>query len=142
MNILEEAVDDDKSRRLARAHMGYLPQHVDLYPGFIVVEILDYICRLKGIVSPPKRRSEIERVVVAVGLESRAKDRIRRLSGGMARRVRIAQSLIGDPARIIMEEPSAGLDPEERWRFRSTLAQVSEESAVVVCRHTTSTRLH
>lgn len=133
--ILGESINDDKSRRRVRAHLGYLPQHVDLYPAFTVVDILDYICRLKGIDSKSKRRLEIDRVIAAVGLESRLKDRIRRLSGGMMRRVGIAQAMIGSPPLILMDEPAVGLDPEERWRFRSALAEVSRESAIVVSTH-------
>lgn len=115
--------------------LGYLPQELGLYPSLTVSEFLDYIATLKDLHDPLVRKSEVERVLGTASLRTVAHQRIQTLSGGMKRRVGIAQALLGSPQLLIVDEPTAGLDPEERVRFRNLLAQLAAEIVVILSTH-------
>lgn len=117
-----------------RTQIGYLPQKFGMFPEMTVFDMLYYFCSIKKI---PKtcRKEEIERVLELVNLEDRIQDRVSRLSGGMQRRIGIAQAVLGNPDIVFMDEPTAGLDPEERVRFRSVLEDIKKERTVLVSTH-------
>lgn len=121
------------SRKFARA-LGYLPQAFGLYPGMTVEEMLRCFADMKRI--PPKQqKAEIESWLEAVGLSEHKGDRIRTLSGGMIRRIGIVQALLGSPELVILDEPTAGLDPEERVRFKNLIAGLSRDKTILLSTH-------
>lgn len=122
-------------RRAVRRTLGYLPQDLDLYPDLNGREILDYFALLKGIDDRTARRTQVNALLERVGLAEAAHRRVGGYSGGMKRRIGIAQALLGDPRVVIVDEPTAGLDPEERMRFRALLAGLGEQRTVVLSTH-------
>jgi ABC-2 type transport system ATP-binding protein len=125
---------DDRQRRELRRRLGYLPQSLGYYPNFTVFEFVEYFALLKEM--PP---AEVPRAVAAaverVGLADRAKAKLRTLSGGMLRRVGIAQAIVNDPELLLLDEPTAGLDPEQRMAFRALLRVFGQRATVVVSTH-------
>ena len=121
-------------RKEIRRRLGYLPQVLGYYPGFTVVEFVEYFALLKEF--PP---AEIPRAVAAaierVDLGDRARVKLRTLSGGMLRRVGIAQAIVNEPELLLLDEPTAGLDPEQRVTFRSLLRDLGERATVIVSTH-------
>lgn len=115
--------------------LGYLPQELDLYPDLNGRELLDYLALLKGVDDRRVRRDQIDNLLDLVGLSDAADRRVGGYSGGMKRRIGIAQAMLGDPRLIIVDEPTAGLDPEERMRFRSLLASLGSHRTVVLSTH-------
>jgi len=128
-------VNDRRQKWAVKQILGYLPQELGLYPNLNVIEFLDYIATLKNLHDPIERSEQVIRVLRTAGLEAKAGDRIRTLSGGMKRRVGIAQALLGNPQMLIVDEPTAGLDPEERVRFRDLLARLASERIVILSTH-------
>lgn len=124
-------------RTQIRRRLGYLPQEPGFQRGFTVFEFVDYVAILKEIAGPRARHDEVRRVVAAVDLTSVSGKRIRALSGGMRRRVALAAALLGDPALLVLDEPTAGLDPEQRLRFRELVSVAGEGRAVVLSTHQT-----
>jgi ABC-2 type transport system ATP-binding protein len=118
----------DKTRQL----LGYLPQDFGLYPTLTAEQMLDYFAKLKGVTDKKQRRALIDALLDRVNLSSARKQRLGGFSGGMRQRLGIAQALIGQPQLIIVDEPTAGLDPEERNRFHNLLAETAGEEAVVI----------
>jgi ABC-2 type transport system ATP-binding protein len=118
-----------------RRRLGYLPQELGYHRHFTVAAFLDYVAILKEITSRRERAEEVARVLAAVSLERRAGTRIRALSGGMRQRVGIAQSLLGRPELLILDEPTAGLDPEQRLRSRELLTGLPGDPAVLLSTH-------
>lgn len=118
-----------------RAMIGYLPQQFQVYPQLTGVEFLDYVAVMKGMSDPRKRKAEIARLLEEVNLTEKAYKRIRTYSGGMRRRLGIAQALLGSPQVLIVDEPTAGLDPEERVRFRNLLTRFSLGRIVLLSTH-------
>ncbi|HZN05336.1 MAG TPA: ABC transporter ATP-binding protein [Pyrinomonadaceae bacterium] len=118
----------DKTRQL----LGYLPQDFGLYPALTAEQMLDYFAKLKGVTDKEERRALIDALLDRVNLSSARKQRLGGFSGGMRQRLGIAQALIGQPQLIIVDEPTAGLDPEERNRFHNLLAETAGEDAVVI----------
>ncbi|HEX7318230.1 MAG TPA: ABC transporter ATP-binding protein [Pyrinomonadaceae bacterium] len=116
----------------ARRALGYLPQEFGFYPTLTAEQTLDYFCRLKGVTDARERRSLIDALLERVNLTSARGQRVGGYSGGMRQRLGIAQALIGQPQLIIVDEPTAGLDPEERVRFHNLLSETAGENAVVV----------
>ncbi len=120
--------------RQIRRRLGYLPQHFGYYPNFTVFEFIEYFALLKEM-PPGQVRSAVARAIERVGLEDRAKSRMKSLSGGMLRRVGIAQAIVNEPELLLLDEPTVGLDPEQRVRFRGLLREMSERSTVFVSTH-------
>ncbi len=120
--------------REIRAMTGYLPQDFSLYPNMTVVESLDYLGVLSGM-KQAERRARIDLLLKKVNLKEQRNKRVKALSGGMKRRLGIAQALLHEPKVLIVDEPTAGLDPEERIRFRNLLCEVAEERIVLLSTH-------
>ncbi len=120
--------DTSRARRL----LGYLPQEFGFYPTLTAAQTLDYLARLKGVADPRERRSLVDALLERVNLSSARSQRVGGFSGGMRQRLGIAQALIGDPQLIVVDEPTAGLDPAERVRFHGLLADAAGASAVVI----------
>jgi ABC-2 type transport system ATP-binding protein len=122
----------------ARRRSGYLPQEFGFYSTFSVEEMLDYLVALKGYSSRVARRSEVGRLLELVNLEDARRRRVGALSGGMAQRLGIAQALAGSPELLLLDEPTVGLDPEERVRLFAVLARAAAGAAVVLSTHIVS----
>jgi ABC-type multidrug transport system ATPase subunit len=121
-------------RREIRRRLGYLPQHLGYYPAFTVAEFVEYFALLKEV--PPGRvHKAVAAAVDRVDLGAKAKARLRTLSGGMLRRVGIAQAIVNDPELLLLDEPTAGLDPEQRVGFRVLLRELGQGATVVVSTH-------
>ncbi|WP_431034440.1 ABC transporter ATP-binding protein [Streptomyces sp. P6-2-1] len=119
----------------AKRSLGYLPQELSLYPDLTAREFLDYVAVLKGIHEKRERRRQVEERLSEVGLEEFARERLAGFSGGMKRRVGIAQALLGRPTVLIVDEPTTGLDPHERMRFRTLLAGLGRGRTVLLSTH-------
>ncbi|UXH77718.1 ABC transporter ATP-binding protein [Roseateles amylovorans] len=118
-----------------RATLGYLPQDFGVYPRVSAADMLDHLAVLKGIASRGERRDTVEALLRQVNLWDVRKAAIAGFSGGMRQRFGIAQALIGNPKLIIVDEPTAGLDPEERNRFNNLLAEIGESVVVILSTH-------
>jgi len=123
-----------ESRREIRRRLGYLPQNLGYYPGFTVVEFVEYFALLKDM---PAARvpAAVAQAVERVDLGAKAKAKLRTLSGGMLRRVGIAQAIVNTPELLLLDEPTAGLDPEQRMQFRALLRDLGQQATVVVSTH-------
>jgi ABC-2 type transport system ATP-binding protein len=128
---------DGRQRLSVRRRLGYVPQEPGYHPGFTAFAYVDYVAILKEHVDRRARHDEVRRVLGAVGLSDVAHRKMRRLSGGMRRRVALAQALLGAPDLIVLDEPTAGLDPEQRLRFRELVSSLATESVVVLSTHLT-----
>jgi ABC-2 type transport system ATP-binding protein len=121
-------------RREIRRRLGYLPQNLGYYPSFTVVEFIEYFALLKEM--PPARvPAAVAAAVERVDLGDKARAKLRTLSGGMLRRVGIAQAIVNEPDLLLLDEPTAGLDPEQRVAFRALLRDLAERATVVVSTH-------
>lgn len=118
-----------------RRRLGFLPQDLGYHRHFTVAAFLDYVAILKEITDSRARRAEVARVLAAVDLTDKARVRIRTLSGGMRRRLGLAQALLGRPELLILDEPVSGLDPEQRLRFRELLSQLPGDPVVLLATH-------
>jgi len=120
---------------LLRRTLGYLPQDFGVYPRVSAYDMLDHMAALKGIASPSDRTATVESLLHQVNLWPVRKKALAGFSGGMRQRFGIAQALIGNPELIIVDEPTAGLDPEERNRFLNLLAEIGENVVVILSTH-------
>ena len=134
LTLLGETVNGRFDLRGLRRQIGYLPQEFGYYRRFAVREFVEYIAWLKEM---PSRDvpGAVQRAIDLVGLTDRADDRMRTLSGGMVRRAGIAQALVNDPAVLLLDEPTAGLDPDQRLAFRALLRELAVDTCVVVATH-------
>ena len=135
--ILWNGVDTAKEPDLLRSALGYLPQDFGAYPALSASEFLQYMAAVKGLPHADTQR-RVEEVLVLVGLEQEGDKRIGEFSGGMRQRVGIAQALLSDPALLIVDEPTVGLDPEERLRFRNMLTDLAGQRLVILSTHIVS----
>lgn len=131
-------VDLLANQQATRQMLGYLPQDFGLYPSFTAEQMLDYLAQLKGLHNRVERHAQLDALFERVNLSA---DRTRKLgtfSGGMRQRFGIAQALLGQPKLIIVDEPTAGLDPEERNRFHNLLAEIADDVVVLLSTHIVS----
>ena len=132
--VVVEGVDVMKEPQRVRKSLGYIPQDFGFYKSLRAWEVLDYIGAMKNIPAQ-KRKSQIEAVLEEVNLTREAARRVGTFSGGMKQRLGIAQALLGDPELIVVDEPTAGLDPEQRIRFRNLLARLSRRRTIILSTH-------
>ena len=131
MGDLNVLYDKDSVRKL----LGYLPQEFGLYPKVTAEELLNHIATLKGLTVKSERKEIVEALLAKVNLYEHKKKNLGTYSGGMKQRFGIAQALIGNPKLIIVDEPTAGLDPTERNRFHNLLAEIGENTIVILSTH-------
>ena len=120
--------------REVRKIVGYLPQDFSMYPNMTVYEAMDYLGVLSGL-NKETRKKRIPRLLERVNLQDDKRKKVKALSGGMKRRLGIAQAILHNPKVLIVDEPTAGLDPEERVRFRNLLCEIAEERIVILSTH-------
>ena len=135
--VLWDGVDIARSPDALRTVLGYLPQDFGVYPNLNAVEFLEYLAAVKGLDAVSSKR-RIEELLNLVNLTEARKRPLGGFSGGMKQRVGIAQALLNDPELLIVDEPTAGLDPEERVRFRNLLSELSGERIVILSTHIVS----
>ncbi|MDP9382936.1 MAG: ABC transporter ATP-binding protein [Chloroflexota bacterium] len=134
LRLLGYDPSDHGEKRALRRRLGYLPQSLGYYPNFTVFEFVEYFALLKEMPSREVRPAVV-RAIERVGLEDRARSKLRTLSGGMLRRVGIAQAVVNEPDLLLLDEPTAGLDPEQRVGFRQLLREIGADGTVVVSTH-------
>ncbi|MDD4190464.1 MAG: ABC transporter ATP-binding protein [Mangrovibacterium sp.] len=130
--VTVDGYDLVKDRREIRKMLGYLPQDFRFFSKLTTYEFLDYAARLAGMKSARERSAAVDRMLEEVGLFEARDRQANRLSGGMKRRLGIAQALINHPRLIIVDEPTTGLDPEERIRFRNLLSTISTNQVIII----------
>jgi ABC-2 type transport system ATP-binding protein len=126
-----------RGRQEVRRRLGYLPQTPGFHPDFTAFEFVDYVAILKEMTDRAARHREVRRVLDEVGLADVRGKRIRKLSGGMRQRVALGAALVGDPGFLVLDEPTVGLDPEQRMRFRELIAGAGEGRTVLLSTHQT-----
>ena len=130
--VTVDGKDIQKHRKELRSMLGYLPQDFRFFTALKTWEFLDYTGSLAGLKNKKERIAEVDRLLDQVGLLEARDRQANRLSGGMKRRLGIAQALIGNPKIIIVDEPTTGLDPDERIKFRNVLSQLSQHDVIII----------
>ena len=130
-----EGVDVVASPETVRRSLGYLPQDFGVYPRISAYRLLDHLAILKGLTDKAQRRDEVEALLHKTNLYADRKRSVSTFSGGMRQRFGIAQALLGDPKLVIVDEPTAGLDPAERNRFHTLLAELSRDKVILLSTH-------
>jgi ABC-type multidrug transport system ATPase subunit len=133
--VMFDGVDIVRSKEQIRRTLGYLPQDFGVYPKVTAHALLDHLAALKGFTQRAERKGVVEALLHKVNLWEVRDRKLGTFSGGMRQRFGIAQALIGDPKLVIVDEPTAGLDPEERNRFLNLLAEIGEQVVVVLSTH-------
>jgi ABC-2 type transport system ATP-binding protein len=128
----------DAARTEIRRRLGYVPQETGVHDDFTAFEFVDYLAILKELTDRTARHDEVRRVLDVVGLSDVRHKKLRKLSGGMRQRVVIAQALLDRPELLVLDEPTVGLDPEQRLRFREMLSSVAPDATVVLSTHQTT----
>lgn len=129
-----EILFNGKNIKKQKIKIGYLPQQFGLFPELTVYQMMEYFCNLKKI-SKKDRKAAIDSCLKQVNLYDKKDEKNRKLSGGMVRRVGIAQAILGEPDVILLDEPTAGLDPEERMRFKNIINNLTGNSIVLISTH-------
>jgi ABC-2 type transport system ATP-binding protein len=134
--VLGNDVTTGRGKLAVKSVLGYLPQELGLYPDLSALEFLEYIALLKGVTDKVERERQLTEILELVGLSGGdAKRRLRTFSGGMKRRVGFAQALLGKPQLLIVDEPTSGMDPEERVRARNILSEMAGRCTVILSTH-------
>ena len=134
-SIFLDQIDVLKEKTQVRQLLGYLPQEFGVYPRISAEQMLDHIARLKGIGNRTERKELVDALLDNVNLTKHKKKKLGTYSGGMKQRFGIAQALVGHPKLIIVDEPTAGLDPSERNRFYNLLSHIGENTIVILSTH-------
>lgn len=137
VRVLGEDPGQVEGRLSIRRRLGYFPQEPGYYANLTIFEFVDYIAILKEMTVRDARHDEVRRVLAQVGLTDVKHKRIKALSGGMRRRMIVAQALLGSPELLVLDEPATGLDPEQRLRFRETVSAIAEHHTVLLSTHQT-----
>jgi ABC-type multidrug transport system ATPase subunit len=135
VEVFGHSVATKAGKQAIKTGLGYLPQELGMYPDLTDQEFLDYFAILKGVTDKRQRRLQVAELLELVRLSDAAGRKIKGFSGGMKRRVGIAQALLGNPRLLIVDEPTAGLDPEERVRLRNLLADAAARCTVILSTH-------
>jgi ABC-type multidrug transport system ATPase subunit len=135
VTVLGNDVTTSRGKLAIKSVLGYLPQELGLYPDLTALEFLEYVAVLKGVSDKAERQKQLAETLELVGLTGDARRKMRTFSGGMKRRVGIAQALLGSPKLLIVDEPTSGLDPEERVRLRNLLAEMAGRCTVILSTH-------
>ena len=133
--ILLGDVDVAKEKQALREILGYLPQEFGVYPKVSAIDLLDHMAVMKGITDTQSRKEQVESLLYQVNLWDSKEQKLGTFSGGMKQRFGIAQALLGDPKLIIVDEPTAGLDPMQRNRFHNLLSEIGENVIVILSTH-------
>src|SRR5277367_312856 len=133
-----DGIDVLRDKEAVRRLLGYLPQEFGLYPKVTAGELLDHLARIKGVARSADRRRMVDNLLERTNLSEARRRRLGTYSGGMKQRFGIAQALLQDPKLIIVDEPTAGLDPEERVRFHNLLSEIGEQVVVILSTHIVS----
>jgi ABC-type multidrug transport system ATPase subunit len=134
-SIMLDSIDVINDKQAVRERLGYLPQDFGLYPRINAEVMLDHIAQMKGIGNKGERKDLVESLLHKVNLHTHRKKGLGTFSGGMRQRFGIAQALVGSPSLIIVDEPTAGLDPSERNRFYNLLSEIGENTVVILSTH-------
>jgi ABC-2 type transport system ATP-binding protein len=137
LRLLGEDPQAHEGRLAIRRRLGYFPQEPGYYMGLSAFAFVDYIAILKEHTDRAARRAEVRRVLEQVGLGDVVHKKLRAMSGGMRRRVIVAQALLGRPEVLVLDEPTVGIDPEQRLRFRELVSKIAEDHVVVLSTHQT-----
>ena len=135
VTVLGNDVTTSRGKLAIKSVLGYLPQELGLYPDLTALEFLEYVAVLKGVSDKTERQIQLAEILELVGLTGDARRKIRTFSGGMKRRVGIAQALLCSPQLLIVDEPTSGLDPEERVRLRNLLSEMAGRCTVILSTH-------
>lgn len=135
MTVFGHDISSNQGKQVVKAQLGYLPQELGLYPNLSAREFLDYIAILKGITDRRSREYQVDELLELVRLTDTGKRQLKAFSGGMKRRIGIAQAMLGNPKLLIVDEPTVGLDPEERVRIRNILSDMAMRCTVILSTH-------
>lgn len=135
VQVFGHDINTTKGKFAVKSMLGYLPQELGLYPNLTGTEFLDYVAILKGVTDGRERRRQVNEAIEKVRLTDVANRQLKTYSGGMKRRIGIAQALLGSPKLLIVDEPTVGLDPEERVRLRNLLSDLAVSRTVILSTH-------